>query len=232
MATVISGMGSGLEGDSHRARPGGAPKARSPLHQVSLKTAPDLTSRATIRSPRKKLLVTEALIGDESGAIKAVWFNQRFLEQTLKKGETVMISGKIERSGLSLQFISPEYERFKQDALQSLFVNPNDSVGYSMSKMSRVGAGLLLVVDERKRLLGVITERIINKIAITGRKNNIIFVIIFCKQKRSSVGGSPFEPPISLSRYDYEHSTDQKTVYVFIDFRPCHAKARFRSIQL
>lgn len=43
----------------------------------------------------------------------------------------------------------------------------------------------------------------------------------------------PLRIPTSLSRYDHEHDTDQKTVTMFMDFRPCHTKrAWFRSIQL
>jgi hypothetical protein len=38
--------------------------------------------------------------------------------------------------------------------------------------------------------------------------------------------------PISLSRYDHEHDTSQKTVTMFMDFWPCPAKAEFRPIKL
>jgi len=34
----------------------------------------------------------------------------------------------------------------------------------------------------------------------------------------------PLRAPISLSRYDHEHDTDQKTVTMFMDFWPCPAE--------
>ncbi|NIA18281.1 MAG: hypothetical protein GWO79_00130 [Actinobacteria bacterium] len=39
-------------------------------------------------------------------------------------------------------------------------------------------------------------------------------------QKRSSAGGNPFGPPNTLSDIDHLHSTDQKTVFMQVDF--CH----------
>ena len=60
---------SGVSGHttSLRTTPGGVPKARSPLHQVSLNTAPDLTSIAIIRSPRIARKST-SVPGDEPAA--------------------------------------------------------------------------------------------------------------------------------------------------------------------
>lgn len=47
------------------------------------------------KSWQKKMIITEALIGDETGSIRAVWFNQPYIGQMLKKGVLVNITGKI-----------------------------------------------------------------------------------------------------------------------------------------
>jgi len=50
---------------------------------------------ATRRTFRRKMIITEALIGDDTGAIKAVWFNQPFLTKTFKKNLKVSLAGKV-----------------------------------------------------------------------------------------------------------------------------------------
>ncbi len=64
----------------------------------------------TIRSKYKKIQVTEALIEDISGQgeIKAVWFNQVYLSQSIKRGTKIALVGKI--SFPQRSFISPDYE--------------------------------------------------------------------------------------------------------------------------
>jgi len=50
-----------------------------------------------------------ATLKDRTGMIEAVWFNQPYLRNYLKKGVRLMVSGEIGRFG-SRQFKSPEYE--------------------------------------------------------------------------------------------------------------------------
>lgn len=44
---------------------------------------------------KKRMFIIEALIADDTGSIKAVWFNQRFLLTILKKGKLVNLAGKV-----------------------------------------------------------------------------------------------------------------------------------------
>ncbi len=50
-----------------------------------------------------------AHLRDETGSIKAIWFNQAYLRNYFKRGTRLMVSGEIERFGV-LQFKNPEYE--------------------------------------------------------------------------------------------------------------------------
>ena len=63
-----------------------------------------------IRTWKRKMNITEALIEDESGAIKAVWFNQPFLVRNLKKGANASLSGKVVYAQEGLQLSNPSYE--------------------------------------------------------------------------------------------------------------------------
>ena len=60
------------------------------------------------RSGRLKL--TEATIGDASGQIAAVWFNQPYLERTLRGRHNVAFAGRVEMGPWGRQLSSPEYE--------------------------------------------------------------------------------------------------------------------------
>ncbi len=68
---------------------------------------------ATIENRRAKnnprMTITQAMVEDGTGSIKAVWFHQGFLTKTLKPGVIVSLSGKVDdRYGLSL--VNPIYE--------------------------------------------------------------------------------------------------------------------------
>lgn len=63
-----------------------------------------------IRTWKRKMNITEALIEDDSGAIKAVWFNQPFLIRNLKNGANVSLSGKVVYAQEGLQLSNPAYE--------------------------------------------------------------------------------------------------------------------------
>jgi len=67
------------------------------------------------RSPRKKMIITQAIVSDETDSIKVVWFNQPFLAKVLKPGTQVYLAGKIEESEeYGLQFLNPSYEICKK----------------------------------------------------------------------------------------------------------------------
>src|SRR3989344_939245 len=47
------------------------------------------------RAWKRRMFIIEALIGDDTGSIRAVWFNQRFLIMMLKKNSRFNLAGKI-----------------------------------------------------------------------------------------------------------------------------------------
>lgn len=56
-----------------------------------------------------RMMVTEALVEDGTGTIKAIWFHQGFLTKVIKPGQIVSLAGKVEdKFGLSL--VNPVYE--------------------------------------------------------------------------------------------------------------------------
>lgn len=82
---------------------------------VNIVPGQKVTVRGTItvinnrKAQNRRMTVTEAIIEDVSGTIKAIWFHQGFLTKVLRPGTVVSLSGKTDdRYGLSL--VNPEYE--------------------------------------------------------------------------------------------------------------------------
>lgn len=59
----------------------------------------------------KKMIVTTALIQDDTGAIEAVWFNQPYLNKILRIGDEIILAGKLSIQNRTIQISSPIYEK-------------------------------------------------------------------------------------------------------------------------
>lgn len=68
----------------------------------------EIESRRTFR---RGLHLTEALLKDETGAIRVIWFNQPYIEKYLKKGDKVSLAGRITLGEKGLYLNSPAYEK-------------------------------------------------------------------------------------------------------------------------
>ncbi len=63
----------------------------------------------------KKFYLTEILVSDDTGTIRAIWFNQPFLKNILKPNLKINLSGKISLyQGQELYFNNPQYEILKE----------------------------------------------------------------------------------------------------------------------
>lgn len=83
---------------------------------VDLKPGAKVTIQGTVtaienRKSQKsmRMMVTEALIQDATGTVKAIWFHQGFLTKVVKPGQLVSLAGKVDdKYGLAL--VNPVYE--------------------------------------------------------------------------------------------------------------------------
>lgn len=63
------------------------------------------------RSWKRKLLISEAIVEDETGYIRVIFFGQKFLEKTFQEGALVRLSGMIEQENGEYIMRSPSFER-------------------------------------------------------------------------------------------------------------------------
>lgn len=69
---------------------------------------------------RKFLNRAEAVISDETGSLKVVWFNQSYLTKYLKDGDEVFLAGTARRYKNVLQLQNPVWEKIKVAGAESI----------------------------------------------------------------------------------------------------------------
>ncbi|MDP2831662.1 MAG: ATP-dependent DNA helicase RecG [Candidatus Omnitrophota bacterium] len=71
---------------------------------------------------RRAFSITEAAVGDSTGKLSCVWFNQPYLKEYLKVGALLILYGKVERYNSRLQMNNPEFEFLDNQSDDSLNV--------------------------------------------------------------------------------------------------------------
>ncbi|MDP2933821.1 MAG: DNA helicase RecG, partial [bacterium] len=66
---------------------------------------------ANKRSFKKKMIITECFLSDDTGSIKAVWFAQPFIAKILKNGDEVYLAGKVDGDLFNHFLKNPSYEK-------------------------------------------------------------------------------------------------------------------------
>jgi ATP-dependent DNA helicase RecG len=64
-----------------------------------------------IRTFRKRMMLTQATLADETGKLKVLWFNQPYLVSNFEKGERVCLAGKISGKKSTMYLSNPMYEK-------------------------------------------------------------------------------------------------------------------------
>lgn len=64
----------------------------------------------------RRLYIVEAIISDDSGSIRAVWFNQSYIRNILRPGRLANFSGKVTASGEDIYLSNPTYELLSEHA--------------------------------------------------------------------------------------------------------------------
>src|SRR3989338_7660136 len=84
----------------------------------------DVTIRCKVLAsgvrPLKQLSIFEMIVGDQTGTVAAVWFNQPYLKNQFKVDDQVILSGKVERYQGRLQMSSPEYEQIQEEESETI----------------------------------------------------------------------------------------------------------------
>ncbi len=97
---------------------------------IELKPGENVTLKVVIKeinkrfSFRSRISLAEAIVSDESGSIKVVWFNQGYVADQLEKGEEVFLAGAAEYYKNTLQITNPLYEKVSEFPLHTARLVP------------------------------------------------------------------------------------------------------------
>lgn len=83
-----------------------------PGEQISVR---GVVKQIANRRVKNGMFLTEAIVADNSGLVKAVWFNQPFLTKNIHLDDEIYLAGQIEFAFGSIQMTSPSYELAKND---------------------------------------------------------------------------------------------------------------------
>lgn len=76
-----------------------------------------LIKTKNFRAFQKKMTITEIIVQDRNNTpLKAVWFNQPFILDSLRKNMAIRLSGKLSQKGNFFQMINPAWEKADRDA--------------------------------------------------------------------------------------------------------------------
>ncbi len=100
--------------------------------QVTIKGRIELISNK--RSPRKRMMITESVVADETGQIRIVWFGQPFIAKTLRVGDMVYFSGRVTGDMFGTQMVSPSYEKAKLSPTHTARIVPIYSLTSGMTQ--------------------------------------------------------------------------------------------------
>ena len=67
------------------------------------------------RSRKKSMMITEAVVADDTGQIRVVWFSQPYVKKKLDIGEKVFLSGEVRQDRFGLQIVNPKFEKEEKD---------------------------------------------------------------------------------------------------------------------
>jgi len=119
-----------------------------------------ITMIATRRSWRAHKFVTEALVDDDTGTIKIVWFNQPFLSKTLAVGDNVYLSGIFDET--KMQMTGPDYEKVKTQTMHTARIVPIYHLTAGLSE-KQLRFLIKTVLDNLKNLPEFLAEEILKR---------------------------------------------------------------------
>lgn len=100
------------------------------------------------RSPRKRMLVTEAVLSDDSGSIKAIWFQQPFLTRVLKPGQAYLFSGEVTENPFGLFLNNPAHEQLGTNGLKAVYPQTAGVTSKLLRQLANAALDQVVVHDE------------------------------------------------------------------------------------
>src|SRR6185437_10461501 len=93
---------------------------------VAASIAGEVLSSGIRPTRRPRFRIFEMLVRDQTGSLRAIWFNQPFLNDVFHPHQRVILYGKLELSSHGLQMQNPQYEILRGDEESETDGSPQD----------------------------------------------------------------------------------------------------------
>ena len=117
MITTLSNMGIRTIGDALTYFPKKHEDVRNVLPIADIRPGKHVAVCATVehiksfRSPKRHLVITQAVVRDDTGSMRVVWFHQPYLVRTIPQGSQVYLVGSVRADTTGHEMMSPMYEK-------------------------------------------------------------------------------------------------------------------------
>jgi len=92
-----------------------------PISQLTLDEFQTIKAQVLTSSvfrTKRGITIFQLAVGDETGKLMCLWFNQPYMKKYFKNGDTVILYGKVHRSG-GLKITHPEYEIIREGTTEA-----------------------------------------------------------------------------------------------------------------
>jgi len=136
-----------------------------------------LTTISHFRSPYKRMFITNGIIQDKSGPIKAIWFNQVYLKTALKKDQEYYFTGNVGNQQGHLTLMNPGFEVTDHLPLHSGRIVPiyPETTGVSSKVIRRAMKTLFNTIRHTPEILPAELTKKYRLVPLTSALENIHF---------------------------------------------------------
>lgn len=112
---------------------------------------------------RKGLTITKVGVRDETGFAKLAFFNQDYISTTLKKGDTILVFGKVKKSIHGIELSSCEVEKMSNSPKNTCGIMPIYPLTYGLTNKELINIIKTAFTNEQIHIKEYLPRRIIEK---------------------------------------------------------------------
>ncbi|WP_042271789.1 ATP-dependent DNA helicase RecG [[Clostridium] dakarense] len=114
-------------------------------------------------SPRKGMNITKVDVRDETGYAKLVFFNQDYVKNTFRPGDTILVFGKVKKEFKTIEISSCEVEHLTNSPKNTCKVMPIYPLTYGVTNKEIISIIKNVLSDKELKIKEYLPQRIIEK---------------------------------------------------------------------
>lgn len=135
---------------------------------VELKNEDKATIKAlivgvTTSNPRKGMTLTKVDVKDETGYAKLVFFNQPYISNTFKNGDTVLVFGKVKKEFKNIEFRSCEIEHLSNSPKNACKIMPIYPLTFGVTNKEIISIIKSVLLNKELTIKEYLPKNIIDK---------------------------------------------------------------------